>query len=121
MSHISYLAVILFVLICAFGVNLGFGLRIAKRWRELLFTQGAILVIYLTWDTWAIAKKSWFFDHHQTINLDLLPKVPIEEVLFFITVPLMVILSYQALLKLTGWKFDTGADRTPKEIQGGEQ
>ena len=103
MSHLSYLVVIIFVMMCAFGVNLGFRLRIGKRWRELLLTEIAILVIYLFWDTWAIAKKSWFFDTHQTVNIDLLPKVPIEEVLFFIIVPLMIIISYQALLKLTGW------------------
>ena len=103
MSHLSYFAVIIFVTVCAFGVNFGFRLRIGKRWRELLFTELAILVIYLVWDTWAIAKKSWFFDAHQIVKIDLLPKVPIEEVLFFIIVPLMVILSYQALLKLTGW------------------
>jgi lycopene cyclase domain-containing protein len=116
MSHLSYLAVIAAVLICAFGVNLGFRLRISKRWRELLLTEIAILVAYLSWDTWAIAKKSWFFDPHQILNFDLLPKVPVEEVLFFITVPLMVILSYQALLKLTGWSQEdpaspVGSDR----------
>lgn len=109
MSHISYLAVIAFVLICAIGVNLGFGLRIGRQWRELLLTELAILVIYLSWDSWAIAKKSWFFDARQIVNVDPLPKVPIEEVLFFIIVPLMIILTYQALLKLTGW--NSGRDK----------
>ena len=64
------------------------------------------MVIYLTPDTWAIAHKNWFFDTHQIINVDVLPKVPLEELLFFIVVPLTVILSYQALLKLTGWQQD---------------
>ena len=39
-------------------------------------------------------------------GVDVLPKVPLEELLFFIVVPLTVILSYQALLKLTGWQQD---------------
>ena len=33
----------------------------------------------------------------------LLGKLPIEEVLFFIIVPMMSILTYLALTKLTGW------------------
>ena len=60
-------------------------------------------MIYLSWDTWAIAKKSWFFDHLQIVNVDVLPKVPIEELLFFLVVPVMTILTYKALLKLTKW------------------
>ena len=105
-NHLEYLAVIAFVSLCAFGVNLGFRLRILRRWRELFLTQLSIVVIYLTWDTWAIAHKNWFFDTHQIINVDVLPKVPLEELLFFIVVPLTVLLSYQALLKLTGWQQD---------------
>ena len=104
MTHLAYLAVIAFVAICAVGVNLGFGLRIGKRWRELLLTELFIVIIYLSWDTWAIAHKNWFFDTRQIVNIDILPKVPLEELLFFIVVPLTIILSYQALLKLTGWE-----------------
>ncbi len=103
MTHLSYLAVIAFVALCALGINLGFRLRIGRYWRELFLTQFAIVIIYLSWDTWAIAKKNWFFDPHQIVNLNVLPKVPLEELLFFIVVPLTIILSYQTLLKLTGW------------------
>jgi len=109
-AHLSYLAVILFVALCAVSVNFGFRLRLGGYWRELLQTQLVILAIYLSWDTWAIAKKSWYFDHHQIINFDVLPKVPVEEFLFFLVVPVMTILSYLALLKLTGWKSQEAAD-----------
>jgi len=105
-THLSYLVVILFVALCAVSVNFGFRLRLGSRWRELLQTEMMILAIYLSWDTWAIAKKSWFFDHHQIVNIDVLPKVPVEEFLFFLVVPIMTILSYLALVKLTGWTTD---------------
>ena len=103
MTHFSYLVVIAFISLCALGVNFGFRLTLGKYWRELLQTELVILVIYLSWDTWAIAKKSWFFDHRQIVNVDVLPKVPVEELLFFLVVPVMTILSYKALLKLTKW------------------
>ena len=104
MRHFAYLAVIIFVAICALGINLGFRLKSFKLFPALAKTQIAILVIYLSWDSWAIARDNWFFDKRQILDIDLLPKVPIEEVLFFIVVPLATIFSYQALLKLTRWK-----------------
>lgn len=104
MTHFSYLAVIAFITLCAIGVNFGFRLRLGKYWRELLQTLIVILAIYLSWDTWAIAKKSWFFDQHQIVNIDVLPRVPLEELLFFLVVPVMTVLAYKALIKLTGWK-----------------
>ena len=103
MGHLRYLAVISFIAICAIGVNFGFRLRILKSWKALILTQVSILAIYLSWDFWAILNKHWFFDPKQILNIDALPNVPIEEVLFFIVVPLVTILSYQSLLKLTGW------------------
>lgn len=103
MVHLNYLAVLAFVAICAVGINFGFRLRIGTHWRELFMTQIAVLVIYLGWDTWAIARDNWFFDSRQIVNINVLPKVPIEEFLFFIVVPITTILSYQALIKLTGW------------------
>jgi len=70
-----------------------------------------IIVIYLGWDVWAVFKKSWYFDSQQILGLNLFGRVPIEEVLFFVIVPLMCVLTYLALGKLTGWSFaDKGSD-----------
>jgi hypothetical protein len=74
--------------ICAIGVNFGFRLQFSKKLKLFLVTDSLILVIYLIWDFWAIM---------------LLGKLPIEEFLFFIIVPMMTVLTYLALTKLTGW------------------
>ncbi|MBC7464310.1 MAG: lycopene cyclase domain-containing protein [Actinobacteria bacterium] len=94
---------IAFIAICAMGVNFGFRLHILKSWRVLILTQVSILAIFLSWDYWAISSKHWYFDAKQILNFYVFPSVPIEEVLFFMVVPLVTILSYLSLLKLTGW------------------
>ena len=104
MSQLHYLGVLLFIAFCAAGVTLAFKIRITNFWRIFLLTDASILVIYLAWDIWAILKKNWYFDKSQILNIYLIPKVPIEEVLFFIIVPLITVLTYTALSKLTGWK-----------------
>ncbi|MCX6457021.1 MAG: lycopene cyclase domain-containing protein [Actinobacteria bacterium] len=103
MENLNYAYVLFFVTICAIGVNFGFKLQISKKLKLFLFTDSLILVTYLIWDFWAVSKGSWFFDSNQILGIMLLGKLPIEEVLFFIIVPLMSVLTYLALVKLTGW------------------
>lgn len=98
-----YLLVLLFITVCAVGVNFGFRLKISKNLKLFLKTDLLILFVYLIWDFWAVSKGSWYFDSNQILGFKLFSKLPIEEVLFFIIVPLMSVLTYLALSKLTGW------------------
>jgi lycopene cyclase domain-containing protein len=108
MRHFHYALVLIFILACAFGVNLSFRLKILRQWRTFLLTDLVIVLIYGAWDIWAIDKHNWYFDRAQIVDFDLFKRLPVEELLFFILVPLMVVITYRALLKLTGWEY--GAD-----------
>lgn len=103
MAKFHYLLVLAFIAICAVGVNFGFRLRISRRLKQFILTDALILVVYLLWDGWAVNKGSWFFDSSQILGFKFFGKLPVEEVLFFIIVPLMAVLAYLALGKLTGW------------------
>ncbi len=113
MENLHYSYVLIFISICAIGVNFGFRLQFSKKLKLFLLTDSLILVVYLIWDFWAISKGSWFFDADQILGVMLLGKLPIEEFLFFIIVPLMTVLTYLALIKLTGWQklTDEGKDK----------
>jgi lycopene cyclase domain-containing protein len=102
-ENLHYAYVLIFIAICAVGVNFGFKLQFSKKLKLFLLTDSLILVIYLIWDFWAVSKGSWFFDSNQILGIMLLDKLPIEEVLFFIIVPMMSVITYLALTKLTGW------------------
>ena len=101
MAQFNYLMVLGFIGACAIFVNFGFRLRISSKWKLFLMTDAVILAIYLAWDFWAVSKGSWYFDREQTVGLYLFARLPVEEVLFFIIVPLMVVLTYLALIKLS--------------------
>jgi lycopene cyclase domain-containing protein len=79
---------------------------VANFWKNFLITDLCILVIYLVWDTWAISRKNWYFDGAQIIGFKILGKIPIEEILFFVIVPLTSLLTYLALKKITKWSSD---------------
>jgi lycopene cyclase domain-containing protein len=106
MAHLHYLGVLVFIALCASFVALVFKIRVPHFWRIFLLTDGCILGLYLIWDYWAIIKRNWYFDSHQISNITIIPKVPLEEILFFIVVPLTTVLTYKALLKLTKWESD---------------
>ena len=101
MAQFHYLMVLVFIGMCAVFVNFGFRLRIKSKWKLFLMTDAVILGIYLAWDFWAVAKGSWYFDPEQIMGFYIFGQLPIEEVLFFVIVPLMVVLTYLALIKLS--------------------
>jgi lycopene cyclase domain-containing protein len=100
MAEFNYLGVLLFISICAVAVTITFKVRAPRFWRTFLIVDSIVLAVYLFWDYWAIDKNIWSFDPAQTVGIKVLGIVPIEEVLFFIIVPLMSIITYLALINL---------------------
>lgn len=103
MQELNYLGVLAFVGACAIFITLTFRIRVKKFCKIFLATDLVILAIYLAWDYWAIHQGSWRFDTEQILDVYLFGKIPVEEVLFFIIVPLTTILTYLALTKITQW------------------
>jgi lycopene cyclase domain-containing protein len=111
MAEFNYLGVLLFISVCAVGVTLVFKVRAPRFWRTFLIVDSIVLAVYLFWDYWAIEKKIWSFDPEQTTGLKVLGIIPIEEVLFFIIVPLMSIITYLALINLIAKYKQSSKDR----------
>ena len=109
-AHWHYLFVLIFISICAVGVNFGFRLHITRSCRIFLATDAAVLLIYTAWDIYAVKHHNWSFDPQQIWGVNIGGTLPIEEILFFVIVPLMTILSYIALSKLLP-KFALGAKK----------
>jgi lycopene cyclase domain-containing protein len=102
-QHLHYCLVLLFILTCGVGVNLAFRVHMLRYWKNFIFVDSIILVIYLLWDTWAIYKTNWYFDSKQILSQLVILKVPIEEILFFIVVPFTSIVTYLSLQRISGW------------------
>lgn len=100
MEQFHYLYVLAFIAFCAVAVSLAFRLRVPRFWRNFLITDLSILIIYLNWDYWAIQKDNWNFDSEQILGFYLFGGIPVEEVLFFIIVPLMTVIVYVTLMKI---------------------
>lgn len=77
--------------------------RVYARWRRLLLTLLPVLVVFVTWDVLAIRAGHWSYDPRQTVGV-VLGNVPLEELMFFLVVPICSILALEAVRAVRGWR-----------------
>jgi len=99
----SYLIVDLFII--SFPLVASFEKRIQyyKKWKPLLMSLLFISSIYIIWDIIVTYIGHWSFNPLYTIDFHLF-SLPLEEILFFITVPYSCIFIYEAILYFFGDK-----------------
>ena len=96
MRHLSYLAVLAGCLLAALWLEPIFKVNVLRRWRRLLLTLLPVVVVFVLWDLAAIAAGHWTFDPAQMTGIVLPGGLPLDEVLFFVTVPVCAILGFEA-------------------------
>lgn len=112
MRHLTYLFVLAGCLLAAVPLEFLLGLRVRKQWRRLLLTLVPVVIVFVAWDCYAIARHHWSYDRAQTAGVLLPGRLPLEELLFFIVVPVCAVLTIEAVRKVTGWTlFDDPASR----------
>jgi lycopene cyclase domain-containing protein len=73
---------------------------VLRQWRRLLLTLVPVAIGYALWDVAAIAAGDWSYDPAQVTGVRLPGRLPLEELLFFLVVPLCSILGYEAVRKV---------------------
>ena len=76
-------------------------IRQVSRWRLKLLVSGIVMVPYVIWDV-VVAGSHWWFNELYTLDFRLLG-LPIEEWLFFITVPFGCLLVWETLPHTARW------------------
>lgn len=103
MGRFSYVAVLGFILVGCLWLEVVLRTHVLARWRRLLITMAAPLVPFFAWDAYAIARGHWWFDEGRILGLRLPGAVPIDEVLFFLVIPLAAVLTLEAVRSVQGW------------------
>ncbi len=102
MTSLAYLLVLAFCLIGTAPLEVVLGTRVYARWRRLLLTLAPVLVVFVTWDLLAIRAGHWDFDPTQVTGIAL-GALPLEELLFFVAIPICAILTLEAVRSVKGW------------------
>ena len=99
MRHLTYLALLAGCLVVTLPLELALHLRVYRQWRRLLATIGVVLVGFGGWDLVAIHRHQWTYVRGRVVA-ELPGRLPIEEVLFFVVIPICIVLTYEAVRRL---------------------
>jgi len=118
--RLSYFAVLGFIVLATAGLELVIGARVYRRPLRLLLTLLVVIACFTAWDVYAIIAGHWFFDQARVTGV-LLGVVPIEEIAFFIIVPIASLLTFEAVRAIKGWPAaDTPVSPAAGEPQPGD-
>lgn len=97
MGHFAYIGVLIFCLCGTAWLEFGLRTRVYRRWRRLLLAVVPVVVIFSVWDKYAIAHKHWSFDSNRISTVLVWSTIPLDEILFFIVIPICAILTLEAV------------------------
>jgi lycopene cyclase domain-containing protein len=103
MRHLTYLAVLGACLVGTAPLEPLLGTRVYARWRRLLLTLLCVAPVFVAWDLYAIAAGHWTFEKTWITGLRLPGRLPVEELLFFLVVPVCSVLTLEAVRAVRGW------------------
>lgn len=98
MRQFSYLAMLLGALAATVPLERLLGTRVLRRPRRLVATLAIAAAPFLCWDLYATSRGHWSFDEAQTLGVTIPGGLPLEEVAFFVVIPLAVIFTREAVL-----------------------
>jgi lycopene cyclase domain-containing protein len=101
MDHWQYLLVLAACLVITAPLEfLGSGVY-RQPWRTVCAVI-PVALIFVVWDAIAIAAEVWTYNPLYVSGIELLGRLPVEELLFFVVIPLCGLLTYNAVDGLLG-------------------
>jgi lycopene beta-cyclase len=101
MSNLEYAAVLAACVAITLPLELLIGARVWRRPARLTRALLPPFVLFVAWDLWATAAGHWGFSHTLTTTWRLPFGVPVEELGFFVVVPVCGLLTLEAIRTLS--------------------
>jgi lycopene cyclase domain-containing protein len=76
------------------------GARVWRRPRRLVVALVPTVLVFAIWDIVAIAREHWSFNPSYVTGLQLPRDLPIEELVFFIVIPICGLLTLEAVRRI---------------------
>ncbi len=102
-ANFAYVGVLVFVLVGSLWLEIVLRTHVFARWRRLLLVLAVVVWPFLLWDAYAIGQGHWWFDTDRILGIYLPGEIPLDELLFFLVIPLASILTLEAVRSVKGW------------------
>ncbi len=101
-DRLQYLILMGLCLLITLPLEFLFGARVWRRPRRLAAAMGIPLAIFLVWDVVAIARDHWEYNPRYVTGWDLPFDLPVEELTFFLVIPICSLLTLEAVRRVLG-------------------
>lgn len=103
MSQFAYLSVLAGCLAGTAWLEFFLRTKVYRRTIRLVLTIIPVLIVFSIWDAYAIAQGHWNFDSRYVTGITVFANVPLDEILFFVVIPICAILSFEAVRSARNW------------------
>ena len=103
MRQFAYLGVLAMCLLGTGLLEVFLRTKVYRRWLRLLLVLVPVVSIFTVWDIYAITHNHWTFDSDYVTGVLAIANVPLEEICFFIAIPICSILTLEAVRSLRSW------------------
>jgi lycopene beta-cyclase len=102
MDDFQYLILMAACLVITLPLEFVFGARVWRRPRQLAMALAPVVAVFALWDVLAIARDHWTYAARYTTGVELPGALPIEELAFFVVIPICGLLTLEAVRNLLG-------------------
>ena len=97
LDRFQYLLLMGACLLITLPLEFVFGARVWRRPRRLLAAMWLPVLLFVVWDVAAIARDHWTYSEKYVTGWELPGNLPIEELVFFVVIPICGLLTYEAV------------------------
>jgi lycopene cyclase domain-containing protein len=101
MSHLQYVVLLALCLVVTLPLEFVFGARIYRQPFRLLTALIPVVVVFSAWDILGIARSHWHYNRMYVTGVQVVARMPIEELAFFVVIPVCGLLTYGAVGTVT--------------------
>ena len=99
-NRYQYLLLMAACLLVTLPLEFLFAARVYRRVRALLSAVIPVVLVFSVWDIVGIARNHWTYNPRFVSGVQLIFGMPLEELVFFVTVPICGLLTYEAVGQL---------------------
>ncbi|PID98613.1 MAG: lycopene cyclase [Actinomycetales bacterium] len=104
MASYQYLLLMAGCVLITLPLEFFFQARVYRRWRQLLMVLLVVVTAFVLLDLIGIIRNYWTYSAEFTTGI-MLGWLPLEELVFFIVIPICGLLSYEAVgFSLNWWR-----------------
>jgi lycopene cyclase domain-containing protein len=100
---VGYLGVLGAIVLGSGWLEFAVRTRVIRRGWRLLLSLLPVFLFFVAWDLYAVSEGHWRFSPEHVLSVRIAGQLPIEELLFFLVVPLAAVLTFEAVRSVKGW------------------